>query len=322
MDIILHVGVHRTGTTTFQSYLRRNREALFDLRLAVWEPEQLRGGLANGMFGQGGPLTPDKMRKAGRAAGLIRLEIRRLERLGVDRLLVSEENMIGSVRDNLHRLSLYSQASPRLARFAEVFGPHCSRIAISIRSYENYWSSALAYAVPGGLRWPDAELLDRLVAQPRRWRHVIEEVTTLLPAAECVVLPFEVLAGQPQAQLSAALGEPVPPLADARQWLHRSPNRDMLRQVLKDRGQRALARALGEKPERWQPFGPDQVVVLQAHYAEDLDWLRAGADGRAVVLADACADNRAGAGADPQGATREKGRDHDQATYYREAGSI
>ena len=127
------------------------------------------------------------------------------------------------------------------------------------------------------------------------------------------------VAGQ---ERSAALGEPVPPLADARQWLHRSPNRDMLRQVLKDRGQRALARALGEKPERWQPFGPDQVVVLQAHYAEDLDWLRAGADGRAVVLADACADNRAGAGADPQGATREKGRDHDQATYYREAGSI
>lgn len=321
MDIVLHIGAHRTGNTTFQAYLRRNGEALFALRIAVWDPERMRGGLANGMIGQHRPLTPELVQKADRSAGLIRLEMQRLAQAGIDRLLASEANMIGSVRDNLHRLALYPQALLRLERFAEVFGAQCSRVALSIRSYEDYWSSALASAVPRGLRWPDQDVLGRLANQPRRWRQVIEEVATLFPRAECVVLPFEALAGQPEAQLSAALGEAVPVLADARRWLHRSPNRDMLRQVLKDRGERALARALTEGPERWQPFGSEQLATMRAQYGEDLDWLRAGADGRAVILAETVQDGLAGTGVFVHGAAGEEGRNNGKATPIREAGT-
>ena len=78
MDIILHLGAHRTGTTTFQALLRRNRERLGQLAIAVLEPERMRGGLANGLIGPPGPMTPEMLRRVKRSTGLIKIELARL----------------------------------------------------------------------------------------------------------------------------------------------------------------------------------------------------------------------------------------------------
>ncbi len=309
MDAILHLGAHRTGTTTLQAYLRRNREALLDLRIAVWEPERMRGGLANGLTGATGALTPQAMRTAGRSVGLMRLEMARLEMAGIDRLLVSEENMIGSVRDNLMRSRLYPQLVPRLARFAGVFSGRCSRVVIAIRSYESYWASALAFALPNGLPMPDAARLDRLVTQPRRWQRVIEEVANSFPRAECLVWPFEALIGRPEAQLAVLTGEPVPVMQEPRRWLHPSPTRAMLRQALIDRGELCAAASIPPGNGRWQPFGPDHVEVLRALYAEDMAWLRDGAGGCATLIDSVSPTD---AGPHPHGATEDRGPNHDQ----------
>ncbi len=45
MDIVLHVGSHRTGSTSFQHYLRSNRAHLMAQGTALWEPNMLRKGL-------------------------------------------------------------------------------------------------------------------------------------------------------------------------------------------------------------------------------------------------------------------------------------
>ena len=53
MDVILHIGVHRTATTTFQAYLRERSDMLADQGLAFWGPRRTRNGLFHGIHGQG-----------------------------------------------------------------------------------------------------------------------------------------------------------------------------------------------------------------------------------------------------------------------------
>ena len=50
MDVILHVGAHRTGTTSLQAFLERNRQLLNDNGIAVWTPRWTRSALFSGLY--------------------------------------------------------------------------------------------------------------------------------------------------------------------------------------------------------------------------------------------------------------------------------
>ena len=50
MDIILHIGAHRTGTTSFQNYMRGFSNELVSLELAFWGPDMTRKGLFPPVF--------------------------------------------------------------------------------------------------------------------------------------------------------------------------------------------------------------------------------------------------------------------------------
>ena len=313
MDILLHIGAHRTGTASLQAYLAQNRVPLAALGLAVWGPEQLRGGMGCGLLVPVGQIAPGAVRRAARATGLLRLGAGRAELAGADRLIVSDPNLIGGVRDNLARLRLYPHAGLRLARFAPAFGGRCSRVALTIRAYDSYWASALALAVAHGAAPPDEARLDRLVTQPRRWRQVVADVAQVFPAAELVVWPFEALAGRPDWQLRAITGEPIPAQPQRPVRLNPAPGRDHLRRILQDRGGAAAQDAVAPGDGPWQPFGRHHVEVLRAQYAEDLAWLRNGADGLAILSDAPNADRSTPADAEPErhpGYGKE-GRHHD-----------
>lgn len=49
MKVILHIGAHRTGTTSFQSYMRRNADFMRIRRIGFWGPLRTRGGLFAGV---------------------------------------------------------------------------------------------------------------------------------------------------------------------------------------------------------------------------------------------------------------------------------
>ncbi len=187
MDVILHIGAHRTGTTTFQTYLEDNRDHLNEIGTEFWGPNRTRSGLFSGLVKRPDKVNRDVQRRGDRANGLIRMELDRLAQVGLASLVVSEENMIGTMWDNLSTARLYGDAQARLDRFASGFGFHCKRVAISIRSYDKYWASVLAFMVQRGWKAPDDALLDRLVTQSRRWQDVIRDVAAVFPAAELVV---------------------------------------------------------------------------------------------------------------------------------------
>ncbi len=284
VDVILHIGAHRTGTTTLQTYLQKNACKLRKNRIEFWGPKRTRSGLFSGLVKPPEKLSNDALLRGKRSSGVIQMEMDRLAMDGVKTLIVSEENMIGVMKNNLRKSRLYPDAAERIERFAPAFELRCRRIVLSIRSYDKYWASVLAYCVERGWKMPDMAVLDRLVIQPNRWRDVVKSVAKSFPDAEILVLPFERLMGQPDRQFALLRGNvDVQPFMAHQEWHNASAGCEKLRNVLFDRGDDVAAQSLPDNNQRWQPFNDDHITAFQQQYQEDLDWLADGADGIATL---------------------------------------
>lgn len=310
VDVILHLGAHRTGTTSLQRFLEDNRDNLNGIGTEFWGPNRTRSGLFSGMVKKPSKLTNEAIIRGQRSTGLIRMELDRLEKSSVKSLIVSEENMIGSMGYNLANAQLYLDAPERLKRFSGAFEGHCKRVCVSIRSYDKYWASVLAFTIQRGRRMPKPADLDRLVTQPRRWRDLIGDVAAAFPSAEVMVWPFEAMVGQIDQQLALINDGRVPPyMRGGNDWHNASPGGAKLRQILIDRGNQRQASAMPKDYSRWQPFDTHHIAAFQAQYDEDIAWLRSGADGIATYAEHS--DDGA-AGTHLRSAKAQKGHFHEQ----------
>ncbi len=270
LDVILHIGAHRTGTTSFQRALQQNQHDLVKSGVTFWGPRTTRSGRFSGLLG---PKKPETEKLVERNRGVISIEIARLEKAGQKTLLVSEENILGSMRANLRATRLYPGLDERLSRFASVFGPVCRQIGLTIRPYEDYWSSTMAYAIKAGHQVFDEEGLDRLVTQPRSWRNVVSDVATAFPKARVTVWEFDRLIGKPQSQYRLMAGRRGR-LRPMNERHNVSPGRDMLREVLNLRGDERAVQTIATGDGRYMPFGEHHLGAFQAQYQADLVWLR------------------------------------------------
>lgn len=285
MKVLLHIGAHRTASTSFQDMLWNNRTRLARSGLTAWTPRRTRDGLMAGMLRHPALMTVRDDTRARRSVGRIRVEVDRLRQSGQKFLLVSEENMIGTVVNNLADMRLYPMVAERMSRFAEAFDAGPLRVGLAIRSYEDYWASALAFAVARGQELPDADMLDLLVTQPRRWRMVLRDLARALPGAEICVWSYESLGNRPVAVLERLTDEPAPPRLRVDDTCHnRGASAQELTDILALRGEAWPQDHAPAPGARWMPFNEDQRAVLRAEYRQDLAWLRAGAEGLATFI--------------------------------------
>ncbi|MFT6022865.1 MAG: hypothetical protein ACI9PY_000976 [Ascidiaceihabitans sp.] len=308
MDIILHLGAHRTGSTTFQSYMTRNKTALRTDGVEFWGPLRTRAGLFAGIQPNGGPCHGRNTHA--RAHGRIRMQLDKAAQSGVKTLIVSDENMIGSVRSNLRTRSLYPAIGERIARFAPAFGGRITRVVLNTRAQDLYWASCAAYGVSRGHPMLRAIAFEAMTASARTWRDVIADLSCAVDGVDVAVLPFERFAGRPDAMLRAITGGGAPKNG-ADEWLNRAPNTAVLREILQSRSIKAPE--LDGVTGRWRPFDAAQSAALREDYADDMFWLTAGADGLATLTED-IAQPRAGqtrAGTIPPAGAIQKGHRHD-----------
>ena len=230
VEIILHLGAHRTASTSFQHYMSANRKVLEAQGIGYWGPDVTRDGVLAGVIPVAGRRTATQ--QLDRARGRIALRLHRAEVAGLRQLVVSDENMIGAPRRNLRDNQLYGGIGDRMARFANAFDGRITRVAISVRGQDAWWSSAMAFAVGRGHRVPGPDDLDRLVTVNRHWRDVIADLACALPGAEILVLPHEVYAGLPEEKLGQMTGIDSPPRKAAREWLNRAPDLAELRKLV------------------------------------------------------------------------------------------
>jgi hypothetical protein len=281
MEILLHVGAHRTATTTLQRMLGQSGVALQQSGLAYWGPKRCRGGLFDGLYGPGAALPP---RRPGRAVRRIALQANMAAAMGAAMLFVSEENMLGTMRRNAEAQTLYPDAGARVAGFAAGFAGHGLTIGLSLRCYDAYWASVLGWRMRRGGPLPRPTLCDRLVTQPRRWRDVVADLARTVPGARVAVWTHEAMAERPDALVSRLTGCRLA-LSGMQDRHNATPSLADLRGYLEDIGaDPALARGAAG---RFMPFDADQRRAMRDQYAEDLAWLAAGAGGLADYLDEA-----------------------------------
>ncbi len=296
MDIILHIGAHRCATTTFQQYMRLNGDGLYRRGIGFWGPRRTRNGLFSGLIPRPHLATGRNLQK--RAAGRVQLGCARSAASGVGTLVVSDENMLGSVRENLRLGALYCDVGERIVRFAHAFGGRISDVVLNIRSLELFWASSLGYGLTRGMGMPMRQSLDRLAHGSRSWRDVVTDVACAVPEARVRVLPFETFAGQPDVQLAVMTGQDTPK-THARDWVNATPKLPKLRELAGD---------LPAGDGRWQPFDSTQIALARETYSDDLMWLAAGADGLATLISD---PNKKPVETNPPLTDLTRGRHHD-----------
>ena len=280
MKVILHIGAHRTAATSYQHYLAENASRLHLRGLHAIGPGDTCDTLMSGISAE-----CDACPAQGRpdhSSRRIERYLSRLSRDHVTHLLISDESLAGSVRRNLHQHGLYKDLGERMTRLHMAFDGRIDRVVLCIRSQEGLWASALASSMAHGHRLPDPDVLERLSRAPRSWRDVILDLACALPGVEIQVMPYEIFGGLPERLLEHMTGLGEMPRFHARAWLSKSPNRERLRQILACRGDERVKTLAGAG--RWQPFGSDQIAALREAYADDLFWLRAGAEGLARIV--------------------------------------
>lgn len=276
MDVILHLGAHRTASTSFQHYMRASLGRLEPQGVGFWTPAGDMADTAPTSSVQ----TPDEQLL--RAQEHIVANLDRAQARGVKALVISDENVIGTPQQLLRDGRLYSGIGERMARYSEVFGGRLTRIVLSIRSQDNFWGSIASFAAAQGHPLPTAQELAGLAAEKRGWRDVITDLACAVSGTEIQIHPFEVFGSLPEHALTAMTGVEAPPTKNAREWLNRSPGRSELRAILTKRGEDPDQVPAGDG--RWLPFDRDQSRMLREAYADDLFWLRAGASGLAKLI--------------------------------------
>ncbi|MGB7316454.1 MAG: hypothetical protein WBC85_00640 [Planktotalea sp.] len=282
MDVILHIGAHRTASTSFQTYVRQNRRSLAGQAIGFWGPARLRKGLFHGVIPN--PLLGQGDIAFARAQGRIGLHLDRSGACGISQLIVSDENMLGTMRQNIATRQLYPCAGERVARHIAAFRGAVKMIHISMRDLGSYWPSALSFCIPRGVMVPTPERSNALAEQRRDWRDVITDVAIAAPDVPIFVSTYEQFGSRPHQLMSYLIGRPAPALGN-QVWRNRRPAAsELLRQPLSMREQAILTAKIYN--DRWEPFSPSQCAALQERYADDLFWLRSGSDGLATFLED------------------------------------
>lgn len=194
MELHLHLGAHRTGTTAFQQMCRRHSAELATAGVAVWGPDVMRRPERGG-FGElskrAAAGEPSAQQDRDAAIAVFRHEFEAQAARGTERLVVSEENLIGVMDLNFRQLSLYPRAGQRLAAYSKLWPKPPRRVFLAIRPYVEYWSSCFAFvAIRKALK--DIEIIrEGVLTSARGWPDLINEISAAWPQAEIVVWPYE-----------------------------------------------------------------------------------------------------------------------------------
>lgn len=311
MEITLHLGAHRTASSSLQCALERARPKLRRRGVGVWGPSKLRKGMLAGVYGDPGRLTVQRARLLARARGRVAVLSQEAGLRGIEHIVISDENLLGALRENIGLARLYPTARLRGLRASAGLGD-VDTVTLAIRDYDRFWASSMAFLATRGFALPDAEALRGLSHVRRRWRDVICDVAEAFPKARLVVWSYEALGAQPTLLASwmtrVALRQPDP-------HMNAALSGNALRMRLRADGLDVSAMAADPGP--FMPFDLHQRRDMHAVYCADIAWLRAGADGMADYLDQdfdrlgvdpAVALSRT----DPRGTFATEGTSHDQ----------
>ncbi len=289
MELILHLGAHRTGTTALQRALMRRRKALAAQGVAIWGPTVMRDAISGPAMRITRVGIPNATMRAARDAARQELA-KRLQQdraRGIVRVIVSDENLIGNMSGNIRAAALYPDAAKRLTVLADLLPVAPTRIYFAVRGYTEYWASIYAHtALRQGV--PDfADVGPDVLGSPRGWPQVLSDTHAAFPKSDIRVWVYSGAKGALDKLIHDMVGPveaPFPRIrADKRnQRLGAVAMQHALelRESAPSMGTETLInramQAAGDDQERFMPFRRRARLALRERYANDLAALKAG----------------------------------------------
>jgi hypothetical protein len=282
MELTLHLGAHRTGSTALQQTLHRGRADCAAEGIEYWGPKVMRGRNLKSYTtnARRAAETPEFAARARAAVAEVEGAVNALRASGRRHLVVSEENMIGSMEWNFRAGKLYPNVHRNLTAYRALFPLRPSRIFIAIRDYASYWASSYSQCQLYG----DMPKFDtaRLATAPseRGWVEVLGEIAEVFPDARIVTWRYS----SDPAVLGGALAEMLgPELARKLPMAPETTNASLTVKGLEHFGRiRRQAGKLSVQERRdtvsalrsvggplFQPFSESELAGLAACYAAD-----------------------------------------------------
>ena len=214
--IVLHVGAHKTATTHLQHSIIGSTRVVEQAGIRFFGPPHLRkpGTRIEARFNL--PFNPRKTVADLRPAPVVLAEML----AGGRRLVLSEENFIGSLFDRRHPgpfhaipAPLYPEAAARVTALAEVAAPGQGiDLCLAIRDPAGFLNSAYGLALQAGSSVPVLNFKRRNPMALVDWADLVARLRAARGVGRLTVWRFEDYAATFGAVTAALLGPDVPPI--------------------------------------------------------------------------------------------------------------
>lgn len=187
MQTVLHLGAHKTATTFAQRVLWRSRDRLAEEGIAYLRLNDFREQVTRRIW-RNDPRSPDEIAEAQAKA---RAYIASATPAGAQRLILSDENLLGTPREIVSARALYPKAAARLEAIAEVIAPDI--IYLGLRNAADFGRSIYvedlfykesSYVSP-------AEFREGWLAQDHAWDPLITTIAEQFPESRIVLWDFD-----------------------------------------------------------------------------------------------------------------------------------
>lgn len=283
MRLRIHVGAHRTGTTTLQSIIRENDAALSASgikALTCWGAgDRTNPGLRN---------VTRMVEKASRRRGVLRfLKIREANRelrrqCGDDPcelLVLSDENLLGKPFSIPHGTALYPHSRRILTALASVLPASPESIHITVREYASFLTSAYAMSAVYSSNVPRFHEIKRALTRLERgWPDVLVDIQSSFPKSKITFSCYEETSVK--TTLHAILGWDTTTLATdkSEKTINASPTVEAINASMlassKTHGEADALIQQYAQGTKFDPFSETEKTQLRSRYERDLVALR------------------------------------------------
>jgi len=281
--LYLHLGAHRTGTSSFQMMLAENRDVLAQAGYDVAYPG--RDDIPQGDLGLRLPNPRNLAQWETRFVPATRKELARCATAGSQALILSEENIPGRMI-HFSAGQFYPAAELRLQTLAQAADAPVLRAMLVVRDYAGLFISAFRKRAEDQLSDPFADGRQNMVRMQAGWPDLVRLIFKHLKVQELVVVEY----GRRGRSVDLA-GLLVPDLAQvplrepARRMNHSATDAALV--ALQERyasgevleraaWQQIIAQHRDDKtPRGVSEFSKRQSRILEGRYAEHLDEIAA-----------------------------------------------
>jgi hypothetical protein len=272
--VSVHVGAHKTATTYIQAVLELNADALAGAGVAYIPLPRMRTTVTHQVWW---PNSPNL------AAAEAEIRARMSAASGQPRrLLLSDENLIGTPPADLATHAFYPKARAHLARLVELLGIGSEpTLFLAVRTYDRFIPAMYAEVLRHREFLSFDEYVDRLDLDTVSWFSLVEELCAVVPAGRLTLWRYEDFAAlersifaemAPEAAV-IELKTPADPQVRPSPPMRAVQALAALRQVLDDREVQRLVGPIYEHVTGGPPFRPfarTDAEHLQSRYRADL----------------------------------------------------